>query len=170
MRCKCTIKDNYEIIGICNTNKMSPMINTEAWTQLSIPQVVIMPEDRPDIEDINKVYNKVEITSTNIIGTPCSDIPNAEGLSLTGKKLIVEGNICQTVIYTSKTACQSVHPAHFKIPFCSYIVIDPDTDIELDKYCVSPCIEDVYAQVLSERLIFMNITLFLLARKQQEGC
>lgn len=170
MLCKCTIKDNYEVIGICNVNKFSDITSTEPWTQISIPQVLVLPDDKPDIANITKIYNRVEITSTNIITTPCADTPSAEGLILTGKKLLIDGYICQTIVYTSKTTCQSVHPTHFNIPFCSYVIIDEDADAELDKYCVIPCIEDVYAQVLSERLIYMNVTLFLLARKQEQGC
>lgn len=170
MLCKCTIKDNYEVIGLCNVGKWSPIETIEPWTQISVPEVLIIPSNKEDIETINKIYNNVEITSATIINTPCADVPNAEGMSLTGKKLLVEGNVCITLVYTAKNLCQSVHPVHFKIPFCTYIIIDSDADIELDQYCVIPCIEDVYAQVLSERLIFINITLFLLAKKQDQVC
>lgn len=170
MLCKCTVRDNYEVIGLCNVNKWSCIDSVEAWTQISVPQVLMLPQDKPDIEVINKIYNNVEITSTTVITTPCADTPNAEGLQLTGKKLIIEGYICQTVVYTANVSCQSVHPAHFKIPFCSYVIIDEGADLELDQYCVIPCIEDVYAQVLSLRMIFMNVTLFLLAKKVDQGC
>lgn len=170
MLCRCTVRDNYEVIGLCNVSKWAPIDTTEPWTQISVPEVLVIPESKEDVEAINKVYNNIEITSATIINTPCSDVPNAEGMLLTGKKLLVEGNICQTIVYTAKNVCQSVHPVHFKIPFCSYIIIDEAADIELDQYCVIPCIEDVYAQVLSERLIFVNITLFLLAKKQDQAC
>lgn len=170
MICKCTIRDNYEVIGVCNVNKWAPIDTMEPWTQISVPQVMMLPDNKPDIEAINKIYNNIEISSTTIITTPCSDIPNVEGLYLTGKKLLIEGYICQTVVYTANVACQSLHPAHFKIPFSSYVIINSDADIELDQYCVISCIEDVYAQVLSPRMIFMNVTLFLLAKKIDQGC
>ncbi|MGL4875838.1 MAG: SPOCS domain-containing protein [Clostridium sp.] len=170
MRCKCTVKDNYEVIGLCKLDKFACICNEEAWTQISVPQVLSLPLQKPDIEVINKIYNSIEITSTSIINTPVSCVPNIEGVKLTGKKLLVEGNVCQTMIYTAGIACNSVHPVNFKIPFCTYIILDPDVDIELDSYCVVPCIEDVYSEILNERTLFMNITMFLLAKKVESSC
>lgn len=170
MRCQCSVKDNYEVIGICKIDKLACICDEEAWTQISVPQVVALPDNKPNLKVINKIYNSVDITNTNIISTPVSTVPNAEGVKLTGRKLLVEGNVCQTVIYTSGAACQSVHPVNFKIPFCTYIILNCDVDLELDKFCVVPCIEDVYAEILNERTLFMNITMFLLARKAETGC
>lgn len=151
MRCKCTVKDNYEVIGLCKMDKFACICDEEAWTQISVPQVLALPIDKCNIEGISKIYNTVEITSTSIINTPISCVANAEGVKLTGKKLLVEGNVCQNVIYTAAVTTQTVHPVVFKIPFCTYIILDPDVDIELDSYCVVPCIEDVYAEILNER-------------------
>lgn len=170
MYCKCTVTDNYQVIGLCNLRKYGCITTQEPWTEISAPDILVLPTDKPDIETINKIYNKVEITSTYIINTPCANEPSTEGLQLTGKKLIIEGYICQNVIYTAAIDCQSVHPVNFRIPFCTYVIIDGDADIDLDQYCVLPCLEDVYAQVLSPRMIFMNATMFLLAKKINKGC
>lgn len=49
-------------------------------------------------------------------------LPNAEGTCLSGRKLIVEGSINQKVVYTALVAEQSVHSAHYEIPFVAYII------------------------------------------------
>lgn len=49
-------------------------------------------------------------------------IPNSEGVCLSGRKIIVEGTLKQKVIYTANVATQSVHSAHFDIPFSTFII------------------------------------------------
>ena len=49
-------------------------------------------------------------------------IANAEGTCLSGRKLIIEGVLKQKIVYTAEVATQSVHSAHFDIPFISYII------------------------------------------------
>lgn len=49
-------------------------------------------------------------------------IGNAEGTCLSGRKLIVEGTIRQKVVYTAEVAEQSVHSAHYEVPFLAYII------------------------------------------------
>jgi len=74
-------------------------------------------------------------------------IPNAEGTCLSGRKLIVIGVLKQKIVYTAEVATQSVHSAHYEIPFTSHIipyanfenaqyqenisVYDPETDSEI---------------------------------------
>ncbi|MGO1044550.1 hypothetical protein ACTPEO_17595 [Clostridioides difficile] len=49
-------------------------------------------------------------------------IPNAEGTCLTGRKIIVEGLLKQKIVYTALVDEQSVHSAHYEIPFLAYII------------------------------------------------
>lgn len=49
-------------------------------------------------------------------------IANEEGTCLSGRKLIIEGVLKQKVVYTAEVETQSVHSAHFDIPFISYII------------------------------------------------
>lgn len=49
-------------------------------------------------------------------------IENAEGTCLTGRKLIVEGTLNQKIVYTAEVADQSVHSAHFEVPFIAFII------------------------------------------------
>lgn len=49
-------------------------------------------------------------------------ISNVEGTCLSGRKLIIEGVLKQKVIYTAEVAEQSVHSAHYEIPFSAFII------------------------------------------------
>ena len=49
-------------------------------------------------------------------------IGNAEGTCLTGRKLIIEGVLKQKVVYTAELSEQSVHSAHFEVPFIAFII------------------------------------------------
>lgn len=55
-------------------------------------------------------------------------IRNAEGTYLTGRKLIVNGNLNQKIVYTASVDVQSVHSAHFSVPFSAFII--PYADFE----------------------------------------
>lgn len=110
---------------------------------------------------------------------------NAEGEILTGRKLVIEGVLRQKVVYTADVDEQSVHSAHFEIPFVAFIVpyasfegltYDPTVDGFFfnpeepivpnlcENFSVEACIEDIFVYALDERTVFKNITLFLYAR------
>lgn len=48
--------------------------------------------------------------------------PNEEGTVLTGRKLIVEGVLNQKIVYTANVDDQSVHSAHFCVPYSAFVV------------------------------------------------
>lgn len=50
---------------------------------------------------------------------------NEEGTCLSGRKLIVQGFLNQKVVYTGDVDIQSVHSAHYSIPFSVFIVVYP---------------------------------------------
>lgn len=49
-------------------------------------------------------------------------IPNKEGTCLTGRKLVIEGVLKQKLVYTANVETQSVHSAHFEIPFSAFVI------------------------------------------------
>lgn len=53
-------------------------------------------------------------------------IPNAEGTCLSGRKLVIEGELKQKVVYTALVSSQSVHSIYKTIPFNAYIIVYPD--------------------------------------------
>ncbi|MPQ44249.1 DUF3794 domain-containing protein [Clostridium tarantellae] len=173
MYCVCSNKNNYEVISLCDLKKFTAEngpFNNSAWIESSVGDVLILDCNKPNIEKIEKVFVTVNITTTKIIQTPISSTLNSEGIILTGKKLLIDGFICSKIVYTSLTKEQSVYSSDFTIPFCTYIVLEKNTNTFNDKYCIKICIEDVFLSIIDCKTIFQNVTLFLLAKKTFLTC
>ncbi|UWD50445.1 DUF3794 domain-containing protein [Clostridioides difficile] len=152
--------------------------DTDKWTEFFVPEIVDIPSQKPDIEDIVEVHSCVDIISQRVIKTPLvngytpvgqspiagEDISNGECTNLTGRKLIIEGILKQKIIYTAAVDEQSIHSAHFNIPFSVFIIIDKDTPL-YQQFKITSYIEDIYACALSERSVFKNTTIFIKASK-----
>jgi ferredoxin-fold anticodon binding domain-containing protein len=137
------------------------------FTQIAIPETLVIPEQKPDIEQIVSVTVDTAIESLRIVDTPC--MKSFEGQSLSGKKLIVELRLIEKVVYVANEPTQSVHAAHFQDTYKSIFVVVPQTvneetidDLFLHgKLIVTPYIEDIYAELTDARTIFKNITMLL---------
>ena len=163
--CDCNQKSQIIIKGVCSEAKLNTMLKAtdKNWTQLFIPEVLCVPNQKPDIEEIMSVTARVEIISQRVVKTPgTTGNYNQEFTFLTGKKLIIEGVLRQKVIYTADLPEQSVHCAHFDVPFSAFIII-PNTIPITAKFLIETCIEDVYISSCSKRQIFKNVTLFIKA-------
>ncbi|MPQ43213.1 DUF3794 domain-containing protein [Clostridium tarantellae] len=182
MYCTCSNNgaSNYSVVGLCDVSKskFKTIAENNAWTEISVPEALILPDCKPNIEKIDKVYINAEITSTKVINTPVVPTdnttrqlkPNSEGQILTGKKLLVDGFLCQTIVYTAAIPEQAVYTVKFNVPFCTFIVLNGNTNVDIDKFCVTPCIEDVFISLINCRTIFKNVTLFLYSEKVEMNC
>lgn len=157
------------IKGVCTREEIEAMLNDNEriWTQIFIPEVLCVPPQKPDIEQIISVNAKIEIISQRVIKTPTlistnTLVPSVEGLFSTGRKLVIEGILRQKVIYTAANAQQSIHSAHFDVPFSTFMVLEKGTSIST-KYKIDVCIEDVFISSCTLRQIFKNVTVFLKA-------
>ena len=149
---------------------------SEQWVQFSVPKILDIPAQKPDMEGIVSVNSSVKIISQRVINTPVvsgytrpdgtvvpgEDIPNGECTHLTGKKLIIEGMILQKIIYTAAVPDQALHSATYTIPFSVFIIAGKDVPLTRE-YVLHPYLEDVYVCRLSERSVFSNNTLFIKA-------
>jgi hypothetical protein len=161
----CLNNDIVDIVGLCNPEDID-LTMSNFWTEIVVDESLILPEQKPDIEQINSVNISVQITRKKVVPTPISTGPNYEGKLVTGRKLIVEGLLCQTISYTALVANQSLHTAHFQVPFSAFIVVDKiigTTDTLKVNFDVIPCVEDVFIVKFSNREIFKNVNLFLQA-------
>jgi hypothetical protein len=86
-----------------------------------------------------------------------------ENQTLTGWKLIVEGELRQVIQYVADERCQSIHGTHFNVPFSTFIVLPPNFE-ENQCVTVDGYIEDIYAEQIGTRKIFKNITILLVAQ------
>jgi hypothetical protein len=141
------------------------------FTEISIPEVVTIPCQKPDIEQLISVMVDAKVISTRVVNTPESI--SREGQVLTGRKLIFEIKLKQKITYVADEPTQSVHAAHFEKVISSVFVIVPKTitisgkDVTIEtllkqnKIVVTPYIEDIFGELKDKRTIFKNITLLV---------
>jgi hypothetical protein len=79
----------------------------EGQNQLVIRENLLVPEAKPDVASIIDQVTTITVTQTTIL-------PN---------KIIVNGTISLRVIYEARTPAQSVHVAHFTIPFETFVEV-----------------------------------------------
>lgn len=176
--CNCKEDTLTQIKGVCKPEDFPTLAATDTtWTQLFIPEILCIPPQKPDVEQILSVNAQLEIISQRVIKTPKASEPNptdptkeilfenAEGLFSTGRKLVIEGLLRQKIVYTANVKEQSVHAAHFDVPFSAFIILPDPSVIETlgAKYKIEACIEDIYICRVTLRQIFKNITLFIKA-------
>lgn len=166
-----------DVTGLCDINAFDLTTNPY-WTEISVPETLIVPDYKPSIEQINAINIAADILESKVIVTPqlystespYDPIPNFEGRNATGRKLIIEGRLCQTISYTADLPEQSVHSVHFAVPFSAYIVLPLTITIDTTpvdtlnlNFQVNTCIEDVYIKEFCDRYIFKNVTLLMQA-------
>lgn len=154
-----------DISGLCDPESVD-LFGSPYWTQIFIPETLTIPAQKPDIEQINSVNISANIIRKKVVVTPTALVENEEGKWVTGRKLVVEGELCQKVVYTADEPSQAVHSAHLYVPFSAFIVVPPDyngIDTQEVVFQVNVCIEDVFIKSFTKRLIFKNVTLLLQA-------
>lgn len=178
--CNCipTCVDNSTLFisGICDPSKIN-FNPYNYWTEIAIPGMVWVPNEKPSIEQLDSVSANVQILRKKVIVTPDSlNVINYEGKLVTGRKLIVEGLICMTVSYVSTNTDQSVHSFHGSLPFSAYIVVplkpipNSDKDALLVDFTVVSCLEDIFVQEFCGRNMTLNATLLLQAVPSANAC
>jgi hypothetical protein len=170
-KCDCKDQDQVIIKGVCPRKKIEEMLDEKdrLWTQLFLPEILCIPEQKPDIEQLLSVTVVTDIISQRVIKTPVlkihgedTPIENNEGIVTTGRKLVLEGVLRQKITYVADVESQSVHAAHFDLPFSAFIILPPKTKLST-KFDVTVCIEDIFVCILNSRQIFKNVTIFIKA-------
>lgn len=172
----CTF-ESIDVTGLCKSSDVSTVIKDfPYWIQMYLPEELSIPPQKPDAETINSVNVSVNILRKEVIKTPIAPEENLEGKTLTGRKLIVEGQLCQKVTYTAELTDQPVHSAHFYVPFSAYIVVPKEytfDGVTLDSldinYDVNVCIEDLSVSLLNPRTILKRVTFLLYAVPNQSN-
>ncbi|MBW6409254.1 SPOCS domain-containing protein [Clostridium weizhouense] len=167
---KATVTFNYNLQNGCFGEKTSTCgeagvsevhLGISTFKQISIDDNLCIPCEKPDIEEINDMKVDAEILECHVISTPTS-ISN-EGQILSGYKLIVRGVLKEIIEYTSDTVEQSVHSAHYCVPFSSFIIL-PSTYVVGSKVDIEAIVEDIYYKQINSRCFFKNITLLINAK------
>ncbi|MGL4107558.1 DUF7507 domain-containing protein [Clostridium sp. LP20] len=128
------------------------------FKQFNIEENLIIPAIKPNIEEIEDVKATIEILKYYVIKTP--NVISNDGQILTGFKLIVHGIINEIVEYTALNEEQSVHSAHFAIPFTTFIVLPKDSCNIVNRK-INAAIENIYFKKVDCRSFFTNATVLL---------
>lgn len=161
---KAYVTFNYNLPGgICGEEKSEMdeeavseiKLGLSTFKQLSVDGYLVIPELKPDIEEVNSVTATADLVNCHVIETPI--LRSNEGQKLSGHKLIVKGMLNVIVEYTANVPLQSVHSAHYAVPFSTFVVLPVDYKIG-SRLEVEFVIEDVYYKVLDIRTLFDNIT------------
>ena len=170
---KCFLNSNLfpEIYGLCNKNILNNLLISDInsinyWNQISLSKIFTLPLDKPDIIQILSVSSKFKLIDKKFISTPKSNDNNLNNLSLTGKKLIVNGLLCQRMEYISKTENQEVISIDIIIPISSYIML-PNNYPYYNKFNICFCLENVDLCCLNNRQVFSSAVVFLKAKPKQ---
>lgn len=74
-KCLSPCYNSYKKIGICDVTRINiygNKLNNLNWTELSIPETFLIPENMNNIEDIDSVSATIEIKSAKLVETPFS--------------------------------------------------------------------------------------------------
>ncbi len=149
-------RDLIEYYGI----DTCPYKDLPHFNQINTDYVFCIPDVKPDIEQIVKVFAKGCVVETEIVKTPKGT--SLEGQNITGYKLLVCGDINLKVEYVACDKTQSIHSAHTIFPFCGYVVlpenVNPNAIIK-----ASISIEDIFSEQIDCRCIYNNITMMIIA-------
>lgn len=96
-----TLLDEYPICGNC-----------EYYKQVIESDALCIPVQKPDIESINELKVYICVEKFKVIKT------------VLGPKIVIQGTKQVKIIYTADNCQQSLHSAHWDIPFCEFVLMD----------------------------------------------
>lgn len=133
------------IVSAINTLQVSLVnLNNLLADIVADPNLAIVATNATNlISEVNTVLANI-LTSKNdlaVIEDICSYTTvlvlksNEEGTCLSGRKLVIEGSLTEKVVYTANVQDQSVHSAHFTVPFSAFVI--PYANFENSMYSLN---------------------------------
>lgn len=144
----------YHGIATCNLDHIN------YFNQINSDFTFCVPMQKPDVEQIVKVWVTPCIVEKKIVRTPKGE--SLEGQKVTGYKCMISGDIVYKVEYVALECTQPLHTAHTRIPFCGYIVL-PETFNPNSIVTINVAVEDIYSELVDTRCIYNNVTMMLIA-------
>lgn len=131
-----------------------------------IQEIIMLPEEKPNIERIQTIMVWPEIEDMKLIPTE-KGISN-EGQILTGLKLLVKLSLKQKLLYVADRCTQSLHATHFDNMTNLFIIVPEVIDCEptcalfaKGQLRVIPYIETVQFRLLDPRCIHKCVSVFV---------
>lgn len=174
--------NNIAVVGLCEDKEEVNNIIKEFsyWKEINLQTLAAIPDTSPNIEYVNTVKIAVDILNVKVIKTPrTSEISvngqvmlteNLEGMIVTGRKIIINGRVCQTIEYGTGDPYDNIRSMKVYNPFSAYIIVPRELNIngqELDAllldFQVNSCIEDLQVRIFDCRRIMSNIFMMFYA-------
>ena len=105
------LRNFVDIIGIADPSSFPTLLPTSPNTEYIVEEKLTIPQEKPDVEQINTVLIEAKVTDSRVIPTPV------------GLKIVVDGELKQKIIYTANVPEQSVHSVLYVEPFCTFIEV-----------------------------------------------
>lgn len=134
-----------DVAGITPTSQFPNCPSNHPFTEFCETDKLFIPHPNPNIREVLEVCVNLVICSSKVICTPV------------GRKILVEGKKQIKVTFAADDPCQSVHCAHFEIPFCSLLLLGHHMD-EVIQICSA--IEDISVHCLDCR--WLTVTTIIL--------
>ena len=149
--CACVQCTNEPVPG--NQCPPNPPVLLHYFTEIIINHNLVIPEQKPDVEDIIAVHKNFAVHDFETIDVNLGDT--------TGRKVVLAGTLELGFEYSAAVPSQEVHFAHFCIPFQAIIKFRPceinrgllPPDFDITQYNVRFCVEHEQYHVISPREI-----------------
>lgn len=139
-----------------------PLCTTKQdYKQTNLQGILCIPTCKPDMEQMVKVWGKVEVQHYEVVATPIGT--SMEGQQLTGCKLMIVGELKLKVQYVACDETRTVHTAHFMVPICEYIILPRSYN---GQFYGRPqaFIEDIHVNAMNCRCFFYNVMVLFTVR------
>lgn len=134
-----------EITGITPVNEYPKLSSHCPNIEICETDQLCLPCQKLNMESILQVFVNISVKSLKMICTPI------------GNKLVVDAIKHIKLMYVAEDSCQTVHSAHFDVPFCFYILLNELTDEVIDVYTA---IEHISVYQLDCRCFVISLIIF----------
>lgn len=152
---KSTTRDLIEYYGISAYPKF-----IECFNQTNVDSIITIPIQKPDIDQVIKVWVDYKLLNKQIIKTPKGT--SLEGQNLTGNTLFISGDLIIKIEYIACESVQGIYTTESKVPFATSVVL-PDGFSSHSLVNADIIIEDILCDHLDQRSIYTNTTMMAVA-------
>lgn len=146
--------ENIVISGITDFDYYPSNLIASICKSNVVSRVLVLPEEKPDIESLNEIKIDVEVNEYTVIRT------------ILGPKLVVHGSLNAKVLYVANNAEQSVHSSKHSILFSDFVLLS-DISSERPHYTLNGVfigVENVHVNSYDERSVNVS-SLYLICPK-----
>lgn len=148
-------RNNVVFFGIPDITEIPPLVTVTAFNQIDVEERLLVPEAKPDIEQINSVILQICLESAFI--------------SNDFNKIFIKGIIWQKITYTACDSDQPVHTFEKEVPFSHFIdisdILIPNGIDLFNVITLAP--EDAIVQKINGRTVFKDILVLAILQLPQ---